>query len=136
MAAHMASRPYTVSDIQSRGYAAMNNDDIVLCFNNIISQHAKVMAGWVNTRTQQSGPSIERIVERAVPTIFPKLEGISTAKLVAFYDNLQKMSTVYLLPFMPFDTINLKLGYKGLYRPGLGVHRYAEICNAIMEVLP
>ncbi len=126
----------TVPDIQSRGYAVMNTDDIVLCFNDIISQHAKVIAGWVNTRTQQSGPSIKRIVERAVPTIFPKLEGISTAKLVAFYDNLQKISTVYLLPCMPFDAINLKLGYEGLCPPGLGVHRYAEICNDIKEVLP
>jgi hypothetical protein len=126
----------TVPDIQSCGYAAINTDNIVLCFNDIISQHAKVIAGWVNTRTQQSGPSVERIMERAVPTIFPKLEGILTAKLVAFYDNLQKILTVYLLPFMPFDAINLKLGYKGLCPLGLGVHRYVEICNAIMEVLP
>ncbi len=114
----------TVPDIQSRGYAAMNTDNIVLCFNDIISQHAKVMAGWMNMRTQQSGPSVKLIVERAVPTLFPKLEGTSilTAELVAFYDNLQKISTVYLLPFMPFDTINLKLGYKGLCPTGLEVH--------------
>jgi hypothetical protein len=126
----------TVPKIQSCSYMSMNTDNIVLCFNDIISQHAKVIAGWVNTCSQQNGPSVERIVERAVSTIFLKLEGILTAELVAFYDNLQKISTIYLLPFMPFDAINLKLGYEGLCPLVLGVHQYAEIGNAIMEVLP
>jgi hypothetical protein len=53
-----------------------------------------------------------------------------------FYDNLQKFFSVYLLPLMPFDAINLRLGFEGLCPPGPGIHHSAEICHALMEVLP
>jgi hypothetical protein len=94
------------------------------------------LASWTNTRYQHSGPTIERIVEKAVPTIFPKLEGLLAAELVLWYDNLQKISSVDLLPLMPFDAINLRLGFDGLCPPGLGCSRYADICRAMMEVFP
>jgi hypothetical protein len=37
---------------------------------------------------------------------------------------------------MPFDAINLGLGFEGLCPPGLGTHCYAEICRAMMEIIP
>jgi hypothetical protein len=37
---------------------------------------------------------------------------------------------------MPFDAINLRLVFDGLCPPGLGTHRYAEICCAMMEIIP
>jgi len=126
----------TIESIRVRGYTSINSDDVVLCFNDIINLHSKVLASWTNARTQQSGPTIERIVEKAVPTILPKLEGLSAAELVLWYDNLQKISSVYLLPLMPFDAINLRLGFEGLCPPGLGCLRYADICRAMMEVFP
>ncbi len=108
----------------------------MLCFNNIITLHAKVISSWSNTHSQWSGPSIEGIIEKAVPTVLPKLDGLTPPDMVLFYDNLQKIVSVYLLPLMPFDAINLRLGFEGLCPPGLGVHCYTDICCALMEVLP
>ncbi len=68
--------------------------------------------------------------------LFQKLNSVKMAGLVHFYDNFQKTGSVYLLPVMPFDTVNLKLGFEGLCPPGLGVDRYASIAVAIMEVIP
>jgi hypothetical protein len=126
----------SIQDIKARGYTSINSDDVVLCFNDIITLHAKVISSWSNTHSQQSGPSVKHIIEKAVPTVLPKLDGLTPADMVLFYDNLQKISSVYLLPLMPFDAINLCLGFEGLCPPGLGVHCYADICRALMEVLP
>jgi hypothetical protein len=68
--------------------------------------------------------------------MLPKLEGLRTTEMVVFYDNLQKISDVYLLPLMPFDALNLTLGFEGLCPPGLGTRCYADICRALMDVLP
>ncbi len=51
-------------------------------------------------------------------------------------DWVLQTSSVYLLPVMPFDAANLKLGFEGLCPPGLGVDRYAFIVAAIMEIIP
>ena len=126
----------TIGDIQDRGYTSINTDDVVLCFNDIISLHSKVLSSWTNPHYQQSGPTIDRIVEKAVPIILPKREGLLAAKLVSWYDTLQKISLVYLLPLMPFDAINLWLGFEGLCPPGLGCSCYANICRATMEAFP
>jgi hypothetical protein len=114
----------------------MNSDNVVLCFNDIISLHTKVLASWTNPRTQLSGPSVERIVEKAVPSVLPKLEGLMAAEMVMFYENLQKILFVYLLPLMPVDALNLTLGFEGLCPPGLGTCQYADIYRTLMEVLP
>jgi hypothetical protein len=94
----------------------------------------KTMEGWINLCTNQSGPSVERIIEKAMP-LFKKLVGFTTADLVYFYDDFQKTSSVYLLPFMPFDAVSLKLGFEGLCPPGLGIDCYAAIATALMEVI-
>ena len=55
-------------------------------------------------------------MEKAMP-LFKKLNGTTMADLVQFYDNFQKTGSVYLLPVMPFDAVNLKLGFEGLCPP-------------------
>jgi hypothetical protein len=97
--------------------------------------HPKTLEGWTNVCTQQSGPSVERIMEKAM-TLFEKLEGITTTDLVHFHDTFQKTGSVYLLPFMPFDAVSLKLSFEGLCPPGLGIDRYAASAAALMEVIP
>jgi hypothetical protein len=90
---------------------------------------------WVNTRTQQRGPSVERILDKGLP-VFPTLATLDEDVTVEFYDELQKTSMLFLLPLMAFDAINLQMGFEGLCPPGLGLHRYAEIAIALMEILP
>jgi hypothetical protein len=126
----------TIPDIHAYGYMSITSNNVMLCFNDIISMHSKVLASWMNTHTQHSGPSIQRIVKKAIPAILPKLNGLTSVELVLFYDNLQKNSSVYLLLLMPFDAINLRLGFEGLCPPGLGTHCYAVICKAMMEIFP
>ena len=68
--------------------------------------------------------------------LFQKLEGITMADLIHFYDIFQNTGSVYLLPLMPFDAVSLKLGFEGLCPPGFQVDRYASIAAALMEVIP
>ena len=56
--------------------------------------------------TQQQGLSVEQTMEKAMP-LFQKLNGVTMVDLVQFYDNFQKTGSVYLLPVMPFDAVNL-----------------------------
>jgi hypothetical protein len=127
--------PLTIKIIKNCGYTAINSDDIILCYRDIMLLHRKTLEGWTNIRTQQSGPSVERIMEKAM-TLFEKLEGITTTDFVHFYDTFQKTGSVYLLPFMPFNAVSLKLGFEGLCPPGLGIDCYAAIAAALMEVIP
>ena len=127
--------PLMIRTIKNCGYTAINLDDIILCYRDIIHLHRKTLEGWTNIRTQQQGPSVERIMEKAMP-LFQKLNGVTMADLVHFYDNFQKTGSIYLLPIMPFDAVNLDLGFEGLCPPGLGVDWYASIVAAIMEVIP
>ena len=92
--------------IKNCGYTAINSDDIILCYRDIIQLHRKTLDGWMNIHTQQQGPSVERIMEKAMP-LFQKLNGVTMADLVHLYDNFQKTGSVYLLPVMPFDAVNL-----------------------------
>jgi hypothetical protein len=127
--------PLTIRIIKNCGYTAINSDDILLCYRDIIHLHRKTLGGWTNMRTQHQGPLVEWIMEKAMP-LFQKLNGVTMADLVHFYDNFQKTGSVYLLPVMPFDAVNLKLGFEGLCPPGLGVNLYSSIAAAIMEVVP
>ncbi len=89
---------------------------------------------WVNHCTQQRGPSINRILEKGIP-VFPKLASLAVDSTVEFYDKLQKTSDLFLLPLMPFESINLHMGFEGLCPPGLGLPWYAKIATVLMEVL-
>ncbi len=117
--------PLTITIIKNCGYSTIS----------FIQLHCKTLDGWVHTWTLQRGPLVERIVEKALP-LFKKLDGITAAELVYFYDVFQKTASVYLQPFMPFDAISIKLGFEGLCPPGIGIYRYADVATALMDVLP
>ena len=127
--------PRTIRIIKNCGYTTINSVDIILCYRDIIHLDRKMLEGWTNVRTQHSGPSVERIVEKVMP-LFPKHKGIMMADLVHFYNTFQKTGSIYLLPLMLFDAVSLKLGFEGLCPPGLRVDRYASIAAALMEVIP
>ena len=110
-------------------------DDVLPCYGTIQLLHKKVKMAWTNPCTLQSGPSVECILEKGL-TVFPKLRGTSARDTVAFYESLQQVSTSYLLPVMPFDTICLANNYEGLFPPGLGMDAYCECWSAMLEVLP
>ena len=110
-------------------------EDILICYNDIILVHRKVVAGWTYFWTGRSVPTVEYILEKALVN-FPKLCSLDTRAAVDFYDKLQKLSAGYLLPLMPFVAIKLSFNFEGLCPPGLGTHRYAEVGSAIMDILP
>jgi hypothetical protein len=97
--------------------------------------HRQILDAWVNPRTFQSGPLVDRILDKGL-TVFPKLGTLDVAAAVEFYDQLQKTLALYLLPFMLFDAVNLHMEFKDLCPPGLGLPRYTEIAGVMMEVLP
>jgi len=128
----------TIGFIHECGYDSISveaSEDVLLCYNDIILVHRKVVAGWTNYRTGRSGPTVEYIIEKALVN-FPKLRTQDARAAVDFYDKLQKLSAGYLLPLMPFDAIKLSFNFEGLCPPGIGTHRYAEVGSALMDILP
>ena len=113
---------------ESRGCVINNCNDIILL-------HRGVWDAWENWRTQQSGLSVDRILEKGLP-VFPTLDSIDMDATVNFYDKLQKASALFLLPIMLFDAININMGFEGLCPPGLRLPRYAETASVLMEILP
>ena len=114
--------------LNSRGQVISNYIDIILL-------HCRVWDAWENKRTQQSGPSVDRILEKGLP-VFPRLDSADMEATINFYDKLQKMSALFLLPLMLFDAINITMGFEGLCPPGLSLPWYAEIASVLMEILP
>lgn len=126
--------PLTAEIIASCGYRDARGGVSRYC-NDIILLHRRVMDAWENRRTQQRGPSVDRILEKGLP-VFPRLDTLEVSATVDFYDKLHKTSALFLLPLMLFDAINLNTGFEGLCPPGLGLQRYAEIAGVFMEILP
>jgi hypothetical protein len=126
--------PLTAEIIVSCGYRDARGGVSLYC-NDIILLHRRVMDAWDNRRTQQSEPSVDRILEKGLP-VFPKLDTLEVSATVDFYDKLHKSSALFLLPLMLFDAINLNTGFEGLCPPELGLQRYAEIAGVFMEILP
>ena len=128
----------TIKFIHECGYDSISVDppeNILISYNDIILAHRKVVTGWTNYRTGRSGPIVEYIIEKALVN-FPKLRSLDAQAAVEIYDKLQNLSTGYLLPLMTFDAIKLSFSFEGICLPGLGTHRYAEVCSAIMDILP
>jgi hypothetical protein len=124
--------------IHSCGYQTISPvvaEDVLLCYRDIQQVHRKVRQGWNNPRTQISGPSVKRILEKGFP-VFPKLKTLMVKETVQFYNQLQELSAGYLLPLMPVDGIRLKFNFEGLFVPGLSTECYADCATALMEVLP
>ena len=128
----------TLQFIHACGYQSFATDvadDILPCYGQIQLLHKKVRQAWFNPRTLQSGPSVDRILEKGL-TVLPKLRDTDAKGTVEFYERFQHVSAAYLIPLMPFDAICLRNNYEGLFPPGLGTDAYAECCAAVLEVLP
>jgi hypothetical protein len=91
-------------------------DDVLPCYSSIQLLHKMVCQAWYNLGTLQSGPSIERILEKGLAVI-PKLSDRTAKDTVAFYERLQQVSGAYLIPLMPFDSVCLAHNYEGLSPP-------------------
>ena len=122
--------------VHSCGYrSSISGSDVIAAYGEIMLLHAYTLERWENARTQQWGPQLERIIEKGLPTL-PRLPGLAMEEIIDFYDKLQPVSALYLLPIVPFDCINVNMGYEALCPPGLGTRRYARIGRVLIEVLP
>jgi hypothetical protein len=79
---HSRWRLLSVVVIDARGGVSLYCNDIILL-------HRRVMDAWENRRTQQSGPSVDRILEKGLP-VFPKLDTLEVSATVDFYDSYIK----------------------------------------------
>jgi hypothetical protein len=82
---------------------------VITCFNDIVLMHQRVLDMWVNPQTMQSGPSVDRILDKGL-VVFLKLASLDLAAAVEFYNQLQKTLALFLLPLMLFDAVNLHMG--------------------------
>ncbi len=117
------------------GYCNPMGAGVITCFDDIILMPQIVLDTWVNPRTMQSGPYIDRILDKGL-VVLPKLASMDVVAAVEFYDQLQKTLALFLLPLVLFDAVNFHMRFKGLCPPGLGLPRYAEIVGEMMEVIP
>jgi hypothetical protein len=128
----------SISFIHTCGYQLFlieTPDDVLLCYCDIQRVHKKVRQGWFNPCSHSYGPSAKRILERG-HLIFPRLDSLTAAEVLTFYNKLQELLAEYLIPLMPFDAIRLEFNFEGLFIPGLGTDRYADCTSALMEILP
>jgi hypothetical protein len=122
--------------LQSCGYTNFTSDDIITCFNNIISAHKRVYHLWFNMANNTAAPQqVDCILQKSLK-LFPSLNSNSTNEVGNFYDQLQEVSSSHLIAIMPFTAIMLRNHFKGLWIPGLSVMRYATMGKALMELLP
>ena len=121
--------------LQSCGYDSFTADDVVTCFNDIISAHDMIFRLWTNSTYNTTGPQVARILQKSLK-LFPTLASTSTDDVVEFYDRLQEVASSHLIGIMPFDAVRLRHRFEGLCIPGLGLARYAAMAKALMELLP
>ncbi len=121
--------------LQRCGYHMNSSDNVVTCYNEIISGHWKIQDGWHNPVTNTWGPQVDHILLKSFK-LFPFLESTATEDVVNFYNRFYKLLTSHLFAIMPFDAIILKHHFEGLCIPGLGTRRYADMSQALMDFLP
>ncbi len=107
----------------------INSSDIIACHQDIIHVYTFVRGKWED-RYQNRSPQVDKMLEKGIPT-FPRLSSIDVESTVEFYDIFQKASMIYLMPIMPFDCISIKMGYKALCPPGMGIPHYAAIARVL-----
>jgi hypothetical protein len=121
--------------LQSCGYDLFTADDVVTCFNDIISAHGMIYRLWTNATYNTTGPQVARILQKSLK-LFPTLVSTRTDDVVEFYDRLQEVASSHLIGIMPFDAVRLRHRFEGLCIPGIGLIRYAAMAKALMELLP
>ncbi len=132
---HHGYSQLTMNIVHNCGFTELNTTDVIMSYNKIIHLHTEVLAHWEHPRQYYSGPQVDRILDKGI-SLFPRLTMLTVDATVEFYDNLHKTSLIYLLPVLPFDCISIKMGFKALCPPGLGLPGYAIIARVLMEVLP
>jgi hypothetical protein len=110
--------------IHNCGYTELNTNNVILSYNDIVHLHGEVMENWEHPRGYYKGPQLDRITKKGLPS-FPCLKALNADAAMAFYDNFQKASMIYLLPVMLFDCICIKMGFEALCLPGLRLPCYA-----------
>jgi hypothetical protein len=117
------------------GYNQIASSDVVTCHNDIIAVHRRVWELWYNPSSHTYGPQVERIVTKSLK-LLPTLDLAATETMVDFYDRLQESASGLAIAIMPFDTVMIRYGLKGLCVPGLGMDKYHVMSKALMELLP
>jgi hypothetical protein len=126
--------PLTIPIVHKCGYMEINSLDVIACHQDIIHIHVFVRGKW-DDHYQNRGPQVHEILEKGIPT-FPRLSSIDVESTVEFYNIFQKTSMIYLMSIMPFDCISIKMGYKALCPPGIGIPCYAAVARGLFEFLP
>jgi hypothetical protein len=120
--------------IHNCGCTKINTMDVLHSYHNIILLH-NLYYHWVNLCMQYEGPQLDQIYKKGL-SMFPRLTNLNDASVMDFYNKLHKTTSAYLIPIMPFDCVSIKMGFKALCPPGLGVPNYAAIAGVLLEVLP
>jgi hypothetical protein len=83
----------TEDTLQVCGYSTIKAtvDDVMVCYNDIILVHHKVMELWYNAYTHTSGPQVDKVLQKSL-TVFPKLCSMRVEDVVGFYDHLQEVT--------------------------------------------
>jgi hypothetical protein len=69
------------------GFNMISTDDVVTCFNDIISAHRRNRDTWQNQVAYTYGPQVDYILLKSFK-LFPILESMVTEDIVNFYDRL------------------------------------------------
>jgi hypothetical protein len=77
------------------GFNMISTDDVITCFNNIISSHCWIRDTWHNPVANTNGPQGDCILLKSFK-LFPILESMVTEDIVNFYDWFQELSTSHL----------------------------------------
>jgi hypothetical protein len=117
--------PLTMNVVHRCGYTEVDLSDVIASYQTIIHVHNFVLGKWED-RYHNRGSQLDKILEKGQPT-FPRLTLINVESTVEFYDAFQKTSMIYLLALMPFDCISIKMGFKALCPPGMGLPWYTCI---------
>jgi hypothetical protein len=80
----------TDDHLKARGFAQVTAtvEDVMICYNDIILAHRKIVELWYNAYLHTSGPQVDKIIQKSL-LVFPRLELMNVEDVVDFYDRLQ-----------------------------------------------
>ncbi len=78
-------------------------DNIITCFNDIISAHRWIMTTW-HPVANTYGPQVDHILLKLFK-LFPTLNLTRTEDVVHLYDSFQELTTSHLIALMPFNAV-------------------------------